>query len=275
MNILTFDIEEWYTYELYPKGGRGYYLPIIENYLEKILDLLDVTHTKATFMCLGLIALTDPNVITKIIKRGHEIGCHSDQHLLISKMTPSTFREDTHKAIGSLEELTGQKIIYYRAPAFSITESNKWALEILIEEGITCDSSIFPATRRLGGFPSFKEALPSIIEINGQIIKEFPINYASVFGQKLMFSGGGYFRLFPYWLVKKLMNQSNLNIAYFHIRDFDSQQKHVYSRNYFASYYGINSAFDNFNKFVKDFEFISLGAAIEQINWDKAPKVNL
>jgi peptidoglycan-N-acetylglucosamine deacetylase len=275
MNILTFDIEEWYTYDLYPKGGRDYYLPIIDGYLARILDLLDKTNTKATFFCLGKIAQNDPQVITKIMKRGHEIGCHSDQHLLINKISPSAFKDDTHRAIDSLKQLTGQKIEYYRSPAFSITESNTWALEILLEEGITCDSSIFPAKSRFGGFPSFRENQPSVIEINGQSLQEFPISYASFFYKKIMFSGGGFFRLFPYAMIKNWMSQSDYNMAYFHIRDFDSQQKRVYSKNYFFSYYGINTAFNNFSRLINDFDFISLGAAINQINWNNAPKVLL
>lgn len=275
MNVLTFDIEEWYIYELYPKGGRGYYLPIINDYLDKILDLLDEVDTKATFFCLGTVARSDPKVIAKIASRGHEIGCHSNNHLLINKMTPTAFKDDTHQAIDKLEQLTGTKIEFYRAPAFSITENTQWALEILIEEGITCDSSIFPVKSRFGGFPSFKEMQPSIVEINGCQLKEFPISYTTFLHKKLMFSGGGYFRLFPYWMIKKWMTLSNYNLAYFHIRDFDSQQKRVYSKNYFFSYYGINSAFDNFTKLIKEFDFISMGSTIEQINWNDAPKVFL
>jgi len=275
MNILTFDIEEWYIYELYPKGGRGYYVPIINDYLDKILDLLDEIDSKATFYCLGSVARTDPKVITKIANRGHEIGCHSNNHLLIHQMTSSDFKKDTHQAIDTLEQIIGQKIEYYRAPAFSITENTQWALEILIEEGITCDSSIFPATRRFGGFPTFKAMKPSVIEINGKSLMEFPINFVTVLNLKLMFSGGGYFRLFPYWLVKYLMKQSDYNIAYFHIRDFDSQQKHIKHPKYLMSYYGINSAFDNFKKLIIYFDFISVGSAIEQINWKEAPNVLL
>ena len=275
MNIITFDLEEWYTYELYPKGGRGYYLPIIEDLLSKILDLLDSFDTKATFFCLGIIARSDPKVIKKIIERGHEVGCHSDKHLLINNMTPSEFSKDTHQAIVSLEQITGKKIEYYRAPAFSISEKNKWALDILIEEGITCDSSIFPSESRFGGFPSYSEKHPSIIEINGKQLKELPINFTKFLGKRLMFSGGGYFRLSPYWLIKKWMIESNYNMGYFHIRDFDKYQKRVYSKNYFFSYYGINSAFSKFNHFINDFDFIPLGTAIEKIDWNNAPKIEL
>jgi peptidoglycan-N-acetylglucosamine deacetylase len=275
LNILTFDIEEWYTYGLYPKGGRGYYLPIIENCLDKILNALEEMNIHATFFCLGIVARTDPQIIKKIFEHGHEISCHSDLHLKITQMTPGAFKEDTHKAIDCIEQLIGEKVKFYRAPAFSITESTKWALETLIEEGIICDSSIFPAQRRFGGFPSFNEMQPSLIKVNGKFIKEFPINYVSLLKLRLMFSGGGYFRILPYWFIKDLTSQSNYNMSYFHVRDFDYLQKRVFNRYFFISYLGINSALNKFNKYIKDFDFVSMGTAIEQINWQAVPKVLL
>ena len=275
MNILTFDIEEWYTYELYPKGGRDYYLPIINNYLDNILDLLDEVDCKATFFCLGIIARNNPEVIRKIAARGHEIGCHSDKHIQVTKMTPAEFKADTHLAIKSIEDLIGKKVTYYRAPTFSITESNKWALEILIEEGITTDCSIFPSSRSFGGFPSFKENLPSIINVNGKSIREFPISYVTRFGKRWMFSGGGYFRLFPYPLIKKMMKETDYNMAYFHIRDLDNKQKEVYSLRYFQSYYGVKGAYVKFEQFLRENKFISLGEAINRTDWNNVSKVQL
>src|SRR6187455_850124 len=103
MNILTFDIEEWYTYELYPKGGKDYYLPIINQYLDDVLDLLDEIDTSATFFCLGVIARNYPEIIKKIDSRGHEIGCHSDKHILVTKMTAAEFKADTHAAVQDIE----------------------------------------------------------------------------------------------------------------------------------------------------------------------------
>lgn len=275
MNIITFDIEEWYTYELYPKGGKAYYLPIINRYLDNILDLLDEINTKATFFCLGMIARTHPEVITRIYSRGHEIGCHSDKHQLLTKMTPESFKADTHAAIHDLEQLVGEKVQYYRAPAFSITEKNKWAFDVLIEEGITTDCSIFPSTRSFGGFPSFENGKPAIVNIHGKSIREFPISYVTWLGKRWMFSGGGYFRFFPYSLTAKMMKQSDYNMAYFHIRDVDSKQKHVYSLRYFQSYYGIQNAYAKLEQYLRDFAFISLGQAIAQTDWNRVNKIDL
>ena len=275
MNILTFDIEEWYTYELYPKGGKAYYLPIINKYLDNILDLLDEINTTATFFCLGIIARNYPEIIKKIDERGHEIGCHSDKHTLLTNMTPAAFKEDTQLAINSIGNVTGKKVTCYRAPAFSITERNKWAFDILIEEGITTDCSIFPSSHSFGGFPSFTAGTPVLVGINGKTIQEFPISYVTSMGKKWMFSGGGYFRFFPYSLTKKMMSQSGYNMAYFHIRDFDSKQKQVYSLRYFHSYYGIKNAYTKLEQYLKGFQFISLGEAISKMDWNNVNRVDM
>jgi peptidoglycan-N-acetylglucosamine deacetylase len=275
MNIITFDLEEWYTYRLYPKGGESYYLPVINNYLDRVLNLLDEINTKATFFCLGIIAETHPQVIKKIYTRGHEIGCHSNKHQLVTSMSARQFKEDTHAAIQSLQSLTGEKVYCYRAPAFSITEKNTWAFEVLVEEGITTDCSVFPSARSFGGFPSFEEGQPVVLHCNGATLKEFPISFVQWLGKRWIFSGGGYFRLFPYMFTKKLMEMSPYNMAYFHIRDFDAKQKHVLSARYFYSYYGINGAYAKLENFLRAYPFISLGEAVAQVNWDKAQKVQL
>lgn len=275
MNVFTIDIEEWYTYEQFPKGGRDYYLPIIDNYLTNILSLLEQNNIKGTFFCLGDIARNNPSVIKKISEKGHEIGCHSDKHLLIKEMSPFQFKEDTKKAITSLEQTIGKKITMYRAPAFSITEKTKWALEILIELGIEYDSSIFPTSHRFGGFPLYNERGPAIISTQSGTIKEFPINFAKFGNKRVIFSGGGYFRFFPYWMIYSLTKKSDYNMAYFHIRDLDKHQKKVSSANSFYSYYGIKDAYHKFEKYVSSFPFVSLGEASNSIDWAKSKIISL
>lgn len=275
MNILTFDLEEWYVYTQYDKGPKEYYLPIIEKYLNDLLQYLSDRSINATFFCLGKVAETFPNIIRLIDREGHEIGCHSHLHRFITKLNPQDFYEDTKQAIESLENVTGKKILSYRAPAFSITESNVWAFDVLAELGITRDCSIFPAKRSFGGFPSFKTDRPAIIDKNGNYIKEFPINIGNVWGLKLAYSGGGYFRLVPYVKVKSLIGDSDYVMCYFHIRDFDAYQKRVISHRYFQSYYGIKGAFDKIKRLINDFDFINIEEADKRIDWKNVTTIHL
>jgi polysaccharide deacetylase family protein (PEP-CTERM system associated) len=275
MNILTFDIEEWFVYQKYPKGGKDYYLPIIDDYLEKLLLLLKERKLSATFFCLGKVAEEYPYVIKKIVEGGHEIGCHSYEHKLVTGMTKSEFYEDTNKAKKILEEVSGQKVTAYRAPAFSITESTKWALSVLIELGFEYDCSIFPSDRSFGGFPSYPSDQPGFIEINGLKIKEFPVNISKILGMSIPFSGGGYFRLVPYKIINSELRKKEYVMSYFHIRDFDAKQKHVKSFRYFQSYYGIKSAYEKLSKYVRSNDFMSLYEASEMINWEQTQSIKL
>lgn len=272
MNVLTFDIEEWYVYEQYPKGGRSYFKPIIDNYLHKILDVLDKHETKATFFCLGIIGRKDPDVIKLIHNRGHDIGSHSDVHQFITRMTHKEFRDDCRLSKNSLEDVIGQEVNCYRAPAFTVTEDTFWALEVLNEEGFEIDSSIFPARRSYGGL---KMQIDGPVEIVGMdySIKEFPINYRSFGKNRVMYSGGGYFRFVPLGLINKWMKESSYNMAYFHIRDFDAEQKVYKSLRYFKSYYGINGAFAKFERLLESHKFISLREASRIINWSSREHV--
>lgn len=272
LNILTFDIEEWYHFDIFSTEDKWLdYPPRIDLYLPRVLDKLDDHETKATFFCLGWIARTYPQVLKQIKQRGHEIACHSDKHFFVREMTPESFNQDLRQALDSIENVIGEKVTSFRAPAFTISEDATWAFEVLAKNGIENDCSIFPTTRSFGGFPSFGEAKPTLIRYKDYKIKELPINSATLFGKQIVFGGGGYFRLFPYSVIKKWMNQSDYNITYLHMRDFDYEQprfKYLSKPRYFKSYYGIRQAYPKFEKMLADFKWISVGQAIQQIDFN-------
>ena len=143
---------------------------------------------------------------------------------MIYNQTPKISENDVEKSIKTIQDLAGNKVLSFRAPGFSITENNKWAFEILFKLGIRRDSSIFPANRNHGGFPSYKDSNPSIIQYNNISIKEFPINTHKILGFPIIFSGGGYFRILPYGLIKFFSKNSKYIMTYFHPRDFDYNQ---------------------------------------------------
>lgn len=282
MNILTFDIEEWFhildnesTKTI--NEWKNFEVRIHAN-MERIFAILDRTNSKATFFCLGWIAETYPEVIKEIVARGYEIGTHTSMHQLIYEQTQTEFAKDLEHSVKTLEDLTGQKVKYFRAPGFSITENEKWAFEILVKQGIEVDSSIFPTARAHGGFPSYKEPVPSLLKYNGIQLKELPINYTTFVGNPIIFSGGGYFRLFPYPLLKKLTKQSGYVMSYLHPRDFDAGQpviKELSLPRKFKSYVGLKGATTKLEKWLIDFEFIDVATAIKTINWDEVPVVQL
>lgn len=277
MNILTFDIEDWWVYDHYGIGNKKDYLPRLNEYLNNILDVLDEKNIQATFFCLGIIAREYPDVIKLINKRGHQIACHSDVHSFLHDKDENFFYQDTRKALDSLEQVIGKQVHAYRAPAFSFTKNNKWVFDVLYHLGIKEDSSIYPGNRAFGGFPSFNgnSEKPVLLHYNNAIIKEFPMTLISVLGKSIAYSGGGYFRLLPYSFIKKNIAKSEYVMTYFHIKDFDFKQKKVLYTRYMQSYYGIKGAYNKFLNLIDEFKFFSLSQASEMINWNEISVVEL
>lgn len=280
MKILTFDIEEWFHIldnEATKTEAKweGFESRLHGN-MDKIHGMLE--DQKATFFCLGWVARKYPEVLKEIDRKGHEIATHSDLHQLAYEQNRKTFEQDLERSIKSIEDVIGKKVRTYRAPGFSLMEQNKWVFEVLIKNGIEIDASIFPAERSHGGFAQFGHAEPCWIDIDGMRMKEFPINLSSFAGKNLIFSGGGYFRLFPYPLLDVMTKNSDYVMTYFHPRDFDSEQPMVPGLNVirkFKSYYGLKDCLPKLDKLIKKYEFVDIRTAEASIDWEKAKIVKL
>lgn len=282
MNILTFDVEEWFHLldndsTRSEEQWKRYEVRIHEN-IDRIFRILEDTNTRATFFIIGWIAKTYPEVVKRIAEK-YEIGSHTMTHQLVWQQTPEAFRLDVDSSVKLLQDLTGQAVKYFRAPGFSIRESEAWAFEILHDLGIEVDCSVFPAHHAHGGMPSYGNGEPAIIEVNGKQIKEFPISTREVRGHHLIYSGGGYFRLFPYWLIKKWAKQdSDYLLSYIHPRDLDSGQpmiKGLPLTRKFKSYVGLKGAENKLRKFLTDFQFSDLSTGVRNFDWNKAKIITL
>ncbi|GAB3994835.1 DUF3473 domain-containing protein [Spirosoma daeguense] len=274
MNILTFDIEEWFhildNKSTKTEADWGQYETRIHRNMDLIFKLLDETNSRATFFCLGWVADKHPDVIRRIDAAGYEIATHSYAHQLAYEQTPAEFQSDLERSIKHLQDLTGKKVRSYRAPGFSIKAYNRWVFPILIEQGIEIDCSVFSARRAHGGDASLGMFEPGYLNVNGTLLKEFPINTQPILGQDLIFSGGGYFRLFPYSLIKQLTRQSNYVMTYFHPRDFDADQPMIpgLSRaRQFKSYYGLKGCWPKLKQLLQEFPFVDLAEADHQVDW--------
>ena len=292
MNILTFDIEEWYL-ELIQYGGREDKYRQFDEAFTKLIDELDRLGIKATFFCVGKLAKLCPNVVKTISEKGHEVGCHSNEHIWLNKMSEEELRQDTKDALDSLEDLIGQKVISYRAPAFSITPKNKWAVNILSEYGIKIDASFFPTSRELGGYTGFPQDTPCIIEHEGTQMKEFPICLTNMLGKTIAYSGGGYFRLLPYLMVNRTMKSRDYNICYFHLSDLVHETVKMMSKEEYEAYFkepgtlknrfvrymksnvGTGDAYGKMVKLLSNHSFVNLKGAERIIDWNKITTIKL
>lgn len=281
MNILTFDLEEWFHILDYPETSSPSSWDAMESRIEKntdrILTLLEDKNLKATWFCLGWVAKKYPSLIKKISIK-HEIACHSTNHQLLFQMKKEDARADIQNNIHLLEDLSGKKINAYRAPGFSSTEKTKWLIPLLAEAGILYDCSIFPLKRNHGGYHTFPVCEPCRISFDGIEIKEFPMNKISILGTQFIFSGGGYFRLLPYSIISALMKKSSYVMTYFHPRDFDPGQpvlENLSLKRKFMSYTGLKKSLFKLNCLLNDHTFNTVEEAAGQINWETTSLINL
>lgn len=280
MNILTFDVEDWYNCDFISENfDWSNYEFRADKGINRILDELKTRNLKGTFFCLGWIAENHPEVVRAIHDGGHHLGCHSYQHELSSRFDDKQFRTDTLRAKHLIEDVIGEEVNAFRAPGFSITHDNKWALKSLVEMGFKYDCSMFPAEHDYGGMPTYGMGVPKRIDVgDGKIIKEFPISIHSVFGKNIVFSGGGFFRFFPYPLIDYWAKNSDYMMTYFHPRDFDVAQpvvKNLSLKRRFKSYVGIGRAFAKFQKLLDNYEFSNVVEADKIIDWRKTSLVKL
>lgn len=239
INALTIDVEDYFQVTAFerhikPDQWDTYPLRVVDNTL-RILDILDEYGLRATFFVLGWVADRRPALVREISRRGHEIACHGYGHQLIYRLSPQEFRADVSKAKAILEDLCGERVNGYRAPSYSITAKSLWALDILVEEGFSYDSSIFPITHDIYGIPGGKR-FPHEISTHAGNIHEFPITtFPLKFGwwqSQVPVAGGGYLRLFPAPLVAWAIQAINTKekqpaIIYFHPWEIDPQQPRI------------------------------------------------
>ncbi len=282
MNILTFDIEDWFhildNESTKTEKEWKSFESRLESNMEKIFNLLEETGQDATFFALGWVARNYPDIIKKIDALGYEVATHSDLHQLAYEYDPKAFQNDLERSVKSIEDLTGKKVKTYRAPGFSVKEENLWVFDLLMDLGIERDCSVFPAKRAHGGLERFGYAQPAYIRREKGLLKEFPINLYEIFGKKIIFSGGGYFRLIPYGLLRYFMNRSEYVMTYLHPRDFDPDQPMIEGLSMvrrFKSYYGLGSSLLKLKRLIEEYPFVSLNEADEMIDWKSAKTIQL
>ncbi|BDX39584.1 polysaccharide deacetylase [Tenuifilaceae bacterium CYCD] len=281
MKILSFDIEEWFhVFESHNNSSVERWSSITPRFpytIEKLLDTLIEHNVKANFFCIGWITRQYPSLIKKISNLGFEIGSHSDIHKIAHNQSYYEYKEDLKRSLFSIEDLIGKKVISYRAPGFSINSTNIWAFELLVQSGIQFDCSVYPNDGRFGGLPDFPKNTPFIIKTKSGIIKEFPISSYSFFGQQIIYSGGGFFRLLPYSVIQKLFKESNYVMTYFHLRDFDPDQpfNELGLLRRMKSEIGVKTSFEKFQKILNEFYFSDLHDADQNFSWATGPVVNL
>ena len=230
-NAMTIDVEDYFQVSAFAQQISRESWPKqecrVEANIDKILQLLADAKIHATFFTLGWIAERYPTMVGRIVAGGHELASHGFGHLRASDQTREQFHSDISSSKALLEDISGQAVIGYRAPSFSIGAANLWALDSLYEAGYRYSSSIYPIAHDHYGMP---EAPRFAFYPNGADgLLEIPVSTVQLMNKNLPAGGGGYFRFFPYSVSKWLIHRVNAmdrqpTIFYFHPWEIDPLQ---------------------------------------------------
>lgn len=219
LNVFTVDVEDW------PIGvlGPGYLVGdrVLQNTLH-VLRILRRHRVAATFFVLTKVAQRFPELVRRIHDEGHEVASHGHAHELLTRMSPRAFERDVCRSIDVLGGIIGARPVGYRAPAFSVVRSTRWAGPILARLGFVYDSSVFPIRHRRYGIP---EAPRGIHRWPDCDLIECPPATWRVCGLNLPVAGGGYSRLLPGAAVRAAIRRLNRTgmpaILYLHPYELD------------------------------------------------------
>lgn len=288
LNVLTVDVEDYFHVEAFASHIRyehwDSFTPRVEGNVRRILELLDSYNVTGTFFVLGWVAHKFPKLVQDIAAAGHEIGCHGYQHKRLQILSPAEFRRDIKEAIALLTDLVQRPIRCYRAPSFSIVRSTVWAFDVLGEEGIRCDSSVFPVQHDLYGFPDAARFPSWYLSQEGHRIFEFPPSTMRLRSKNIGVGGGGYLRLIPYgithWALRHINEvQREPAMVYFHPWEIDPDQPQIRSgrRSVFRHYTNLSTMENKIERLLQDFSFAPLSEVCGQHRAyiDGVPALNL
>jgi polysaccharide deacetylase family protein (PEP-CTERM system associated) len=243
----------------------------VEANVERLLGILSEHDVRGTFFVLGWLAERTPALVRRIAAAGHEIACHGFSHQLVYRQSQAEFREETIRAKHFLEDTVGHEVLGYRAASFSVTRDSLWALDVLIDLGFRYDSSIFPIHHDLYGLPGAIPEPHRVSAPSGRTLAEFPMSAARFLGVQVPVSGGGYFRILPYWLTRRGLKQINERrkrpfAFYLHPWELDPQQPRIevgaFSR--FRHYTNLGRCEARLQRLLGEFAFTSMHEALQQ-----------
>lgn len=263
INALSIDLEYWWSIELLNNRTLKVKDDLIVESVDPLLDLLDQYDVHATFFVLGMVAEKYPELVDKIHKCGHEIGCHGYSHKTLYDLGEVGFEEDVKKALMFLRKY---RPIGYRAPSFSLNEDTIWALQILEKHGFLYDSSVFPIKTMLYGVPDaplhiYKPSKDDLTQKDPQgKITEFPLT-ALKLGKNIPIAGGFYLRALPLWFLKWGIRRANREnrpaVVYLHPWETYARTPKVQMPlpAKIITYYGLDTTLKKLEGLLKEFRF--------------------
>ncbi|NIT72231.1 DUF3473 domain-containing protein [candidate division KSB1 bacterium] len=266
MNLLTFDIEDWYHPNLAEIGSAKDIEPedrVVEPTL-RIIKMLERTNNKATFFVLGEVAEKFPELVQEMIRKGHEVASHGYRHNLVYNYTKYQFETDIEQSVEILEKAINQKVIGYRAPSWSLNRSTTWAWKVLHSFGFKYDSSLYPFKTFLYGDDTSPRFDYTIQIEDGKTLKEIPPSAVEVFGSRMPFAGGFFLRVTPLWYVRWCISHYNKQgkpaVIYLHPWEIDLEQPRLAlsAKERFIMYANLRNTERKLFQIMKKYDFTSI-----------------
>jgi hypothetical protein len=185
------------------------------------------------------------------------------------------FKENFQNELTAFDKITGGKSRGFRAPTFSLNENSSWAIDLLIKNGYTYDSSIVPAKTSMYGIPNAKLSPYKISSTslakedpNGKL-DEFPLLTTTFFGKRILAGGGFFLRTLPFsTIIKAIKHYEKWGFpATFYIHSWELTPEWMPKlplplKVKFVTYHNINSAFSRMDLILKKFKFTSFSRYI-------------
>lgn len=271
--VFTVDVEDWFHILALPKMPDLAEWSALPSHVGKnfhaMLEIFRDRQVRVTCFFLGWVAERFPELVKAAADDGHEIASHGYAHTLVYQMTPQQFLEDVSKSKQIIEDISGTEVIGYRAPGFSVTQDTPWFFDQLAQAGYRFDSSIFPGPRQHGGLDTWSRHQSTVETPHGRI-EEFPITVSPVLGRPMCFFGGGYLRLAPYSLIRKMskrvLDEGRPVIFYVHPREIDigHPRMRMNAMRRFKSYVNLDTTRGKIERILQDFTFTTFDALLPQ-----------
>jgi len=279
-DAVSVDLEDYYHVEAFasriPRSTWSNLPSRVRHSTSRTMDVLDRANCRATFFVLGWIADRERGLVRELAQAGHEIACHSHLHRPLHTLKPSEFREDLRRSKDSIEGAAQTRIFGFRAPTFSIIDKSLWALDILLEEGFSYDSSIFPIHHDLYGMPGAPRWAHCRHVASGRRIWEIPPSTVRIAKMNIPFGGGGYLRLLPMaftrWAIRRThAYEKQPVIVYFHPWELDPEQPRLSGsfRSRFRHYTGLGKTASRLKEILSKGSFQPMINLVRQLenNW--------
>ncbi len=273
-HIFSVDVEEHFQVSAFDRvlsrDDWGAQPSRVEQNTDRILDLLARFDARGTFFTLGWVAERKPELVRRIVAAGHELGSHGWWHWKVTRLTPDRFRDEVRRSKSVLEQISGTPVLGFRAPSFSIIPGVEWAFDVLLEEGYSYDSSLFPIRRPGYGYPSACPFPYRIVRAGGSLV-EFPLATLSLGPLRIPAAGGGYLRHLPLALIRAGFRQLGASgqpgMFYIHPWEVDPDQPRlpvgwITRRRHYG---GLRRTLPRLEALLSEFQFTSAGQWLKGI----------